>query len=593
MAIVFACSMLQAACEGLTLGVMFLAVDVLSKPSQGAGILFSRPPFNSLPNLAQSFSGITGFQAFTFLLTLAVLFKVLQGVAMYVSAVSNGYFAHRVSRQLTSQLHGQILNYTYPCASHYRVGELQYINAAGPAAVVAEINNMNQLFITFLLLITYLAVLVKLSPWLLIAAVGLGGISTAVQNYLLPRVEKRAYLSTSLGKELNSRMTENIQGLRLLHTSGYLEEASAEVDRQTHALEHNSRGQVRLLSINGPLTIILPIVMIAMIAWLSVFFFGQRNSGILPSLVTFVVALQRLNGSIGSITDAQIKFKNNAANISLLNEFLSPDDKEFRGKSGRPYNSFNRDIRFNNVSLSYSPDTSPALEAIDILIPKTHTIALVGSSGAGKSSIADLLAGLYMPTQGRITIDGIDLRDFELASWQKHIGVVSQDTFLFNASIAANISFAAPHVSMEEIRFAAEQAQAAGFIEKLPQGFNTLVGERGYRLSGGQRQRISLARAIVRNPDLLILDEATSALDTESERLVQQAIDRFERKHTILVIAHRLSTVVNADRIYVLDHGRVIEQGDHSQLLEQGGRYALLWQQQVKSNPLKGVPLSS
>jgi ATP-binding cassette subfamily B protein/subfamily B ATP-binding cassette protein MsbA len=146
---------------------------------------------------------------------------------------------------------------------------------------------------------------------------------------------------------------------------------------------------------------------------------------------------------------------------------------------------------------------------------------------------------------------------------------------------------------LADVQFAAQQAQASGFIEKLPEGYNTLVGERGYRLSGGQRQRLSLARAILRNPDLLILDEATSALDTESERLVQEAIDRFDRKHTILVIAHRLSTIVNADQIYVLDQGRVVEQGNHHELLQQGGRYALLWQQQVravKTNPVPVIP---
>ena len=217
----------------------------------------------------------------------------------------------------------------------------------------------------------------------------------------------------------------------------------------------------------------------------------------------------------------------------------------------------------------------------------------MGSSGAGKSSIADLLAGLYDPTAGEILIDGTELQRFDLASWQKRIGVVSQDTFLFNATIAANISFGTPGARLEDVKLAAQQAQATGFIENLPDGFNTLVGERGYRLSGGQRQRISLARAILRQPDLLILDEATSALDTESERLVQEAIDRFDNKHTILVIAHRLSTIVNADQIYVLDQGRVIEQGNHSHLLHLDGRYSRLWQQQVKSRKANSLPLSN
>jgi ATP-binding cassette subfamily B protein/subfamily B ATP-binding cassette protein MsbA len=210
-------------------------------------------------------------------------------------------------------------------------------------------------------------------------------------------------------------------------------------------------------------------------------------------------------------------------------------------------------------------------------------VALVGSSGAGKSSIADLLVGLYDASEGQILIDGTPLPDFDLISWQQHLGVVSQDTFLFNATIAENISHGSPNSSRAEIVAAAEKAQAHGFISDLSDGYDTLIGERGYLLSGGQRQRLSLARAILRKPELLILDEATSALDTQSERLVQQAIDQFERQHTVLVIAHRLSTIVKADQICVLEKGQIVEQGNHQELLERKGIYASLWRQQVNT----------
>ncbi len=580
----FFSSLLQAACEGLTLGVMFLAVEVLSKPATSLVDLGSKPLFKGLPQASEFLNSLTSFQAFTYLLTLAVVLKLLQAAGMYLGGLSNGYFGNRVSRRITSMLHSQILDFTFSCASRYRVGELQYINNSGPGAVISEINNFNGVFLTILLFFTYLLVLLRLSPWLLIAAIGLGAISVIIQKFLLPRVERRALLNTSLGTELTSRITENIQGLRLLHTTGFLDDAAVEVDRQTHSLEHNQRAITRLLAVNGPLTLVLPILMIAIIAWLSILFFGQRSSGILPSLVTFVVALQRLNGSIGSIADSMLKFKSNSANLKLLNSFLVSGDKEYRRKGGVRYEGLRREICLQDVCLRYSADLKPALQNVNIHIPVGCTVALVGSSGAGKSSIADLLSGLYQPSAGIISIDGVNLHEFNVPSWQKRIGVVSQDTFLFNATIAENISFGTPTADMDDIRLAAIQSQAAIFIENLPDGFNTLVGERGYRLSGGQRQRISLARAILRNPDLLLLDEATSALDTESERLVQEAIDRFDRKHTILVIAHRLSTIVNADRIYVLDEGRVIEQGNHNELLEKGGRYSRLWQQQVKTN---------
>jgi subfamily B ATP-binding cassette protein MsbA len=583
------CSIIQAASEGLTLGVMFLAVQVLSKPPGKVFEIGQNPLFNFIPHLTKSLDGLTSFQAFTILLTLAVILKIIQGAAMYVGSLAIGDFGSRVSCRLKSGLHAQILNFSFSCASRYRVGDLLYINSSGPGAVINEINNYNGILTTTLLLLTYLAVLIRLSPWLLFAAIVMGGISILVQQYVLPRAGKLAKISTELGIELSSRMTENIQGLRLLHTSGYLDEAASEVDRRAQLLQKNAGGQIRLGAINGPVTLVLPILMIAVIAWLSLLFFGQRSSGVLPSLVTFVVALQRLNGSIGGLSSLVLSRKVNEALLNVLNNFLLKEDKQFRRKTNETYRGFNRDIQLQNVELVYSADLAPALSGVNILIPKGHTIALVGSSGAGKSSIADLLAGLYEPSHGRILVDGTDLRTFDPQSWQKRIGVVSQDTFLFNASIADNITFGTPGATQADLEFAAKHAQAAGFISKLPDGFNTLVGERGYKLSGGQRQRLSLARAILRDPDLLILDEATSALDTESERLVQEAIDQFDRQHTILVIAHRLSTIVNADCIFVLDHGQVIEQGNHNELLAKEGRYARLWQQQVKASKIKKV----
>ena len=302
-----------------------------------------------------------------------------------------------------------------------------------------------------------------------------------------------------------------------------------------------------------------------------------------PSLVTFVVASQRLNGTFGTIATSLAALNTNAALLDLLNKLLEPADKQFRRRSGFTFKSLQQGITLRNLTLQYGPELQPALRNINLNIPSGSTVALVGSSGAGKSSLADLLVGLYEPTEGQMLVDGKPLNDFDLISWQQQLGVVSQDTFLFNATIAENISHGSPNATRAQIVEAAEKAQAAGFISDLPDGYDTLIGERGYLLSGGQRQRLSLARAILRDPELLILDEATSALDTQSERLVQQAIDQFERQHTVLVIAHRLSTIVKADLICVLEKGQIVEQGNHQELLEKHGIYAGLWRQQVNT----------
>jgi len=575
------CNLLQAAAEGATLGVVFLAVDLLSKPA-GQTIEWSSKGFlGSLPQLAAGLNAMPRNQLFLMILGLAVLLKLLQSLAMYLGSLAMGYYSARTSSRLMAMIHSHILGFSFACASRYRVGDLLYVAGASPNAVMNEINIVSNITLTILMMLTYLAVLLSLSPWLLVAALVMGGLLSLVQQQLLPRIRTRSFIGTELERNLSGRITENIQGLRLLHTSGELDEADKGVYERTGDLEVNKRAATQLNSITGPINTFLPILMIAGIAGLSLLLFGSRNSGVLPSLVTFVVALQRLNGTFGTVAASLGSLNTNSAPLDLLNKLLEPADKQFRRRGGLTFKSLQQAISLRNVTLQYSPELQPALRNLNLEIPRGSTVALVGSSGAGKSSIADILVGLYDATEGQILIDGRPLPDFDLISWQQHLGVVSQDTFLFNASIAENISHGTPDSTRAQIIEAAEKAQAAGFISDLPDGYDTLIGERGYILSGGQRQRLSLARAILRDPELLILDEATSALDTQSERLVQQAIDQFERQHTVLVIAHRLSTIVKADLICVLEKGQIVEQGNHQELLEKQGIYASLWRQQV------------
>ena len=243
----------------------------------------------------------------------------------------------------------------------------------------------------------------------------------------------------------------------------------------------------------------------------------------------------------------------------------------------KPLSELKESIKLTNVSFQYENSDTQLLENISITIPKGEILAIVGSSGSGKTTIVDLIPRFYDVTDGSISIDGVDIRQLSLENLRSFMGIVSQDTILFNDTVANNISYGQSDAKLDNIRDAAEASNALDFINELPDGFDTIIGEKGARLSGGQRQRLSIARAILKNPDILILDEATSALDTESERKVQEAIDNLMKGRTVIVIAHRLSTITKADRIIVLDKGKIVESGTHEELLSMNGKYSQLY----------------
>jgi subfamily B ATP-binding cassette protein MsbA len=238
-------------------------------------------------------------------------------------------------------------------------------------------------------------------------------------------------------------------------------------------------------------------------------------------------------------------------------------------------------VEFENVDFEYI-EGEPVLRDISLKVEPGEVVALVGSSGSGKSTLVDLIPGFYTPDSGRVLIDGHDVRDLNLNALRTNMGIVTQEVILFHDTILNNIAYGMKDVPLDDVKAAAKAANADEFIKKLPDNYGTIIGDRGLKLSGGQRQRISIARAILKNPPILLLDEATSALDTESEHLVQEAIDRLVRDRTTIVIAHRLSTIQNVDRIYLLEAGRVVQVGTHDELLALGGRYKELYKMQFQ-----------
>ncbi|HXP38378.1 MAG TPA: ABC transporter ATP-binding protein, partial [Solirubrobacteraceae bacterium] len=300
------------------------------------------------------------------------------------------------------------------------------------------------------------------------------------------------------------------------------------------------------------------------------------NAISIGTVVAFTTLQTRLLFPIQSLLSVGLEVQTSLALFGRIFEYLDLPVDIVERPDAKKMSDVRGDVRLQDVWFRYAPDSPWTLSGISTEIPAGTTTALVGETGSGKTTLAYLVARLYEPERGSVSIDGIDIRDMTLASLADTVGLVSQETYLFHASIRENLRFACPDASDEQIEDAARAAQIHELISSLPDGYDTPVGERGYRFSGGEKQRMAIARTVLRNPPVLILDEATSALDNETERAVQQALDELARGRTTIAIAHRLTTIRDADQILVLDGGQIAERGTHEELLELGGRYAEL-----------------
>jgi ATP-binding cassette subfamily B protein/subfamily B ATP-binding cassette protein MsbA len=569
----FNANVLSAILEGSTFGLIFLALEVIQKQSQ---INFDDYPVLNNAFISNILNNLGPGKLFIILIIVAVIFQFLKNSLSYLGSITAGYLSTRISVQMTERVFRQIMSLSFPCSSRYKIGDLGGYMAQASRAIGTQVNVLNGLAVSLLTTIAYIAVLLSISVPLSAVTIIICGLLIATQKYFLPKIAKTSVEATTAGVELGKQTTESLQALRLIHTFARQSLAISEVHRLNRILIPIQDKQIQLVNIISPLAQMINMLTVAGILILG-FAFLKNSQSVLPSLATFIIALNRISAQFTGISRFINQLAQNSGDFKRLEDILTSDDKEFSRLGGKTFTGLTQAIKFDQVCLQYPNTEKPALENLTLELKKGKVTALVGTSGAGKSSIADLLIALYEPTQGAILVDGIDLREYTLETWRSHLGVVSQDTFVFNNSIADNIRYGKLDATDEKVIQAAQAAQAHNFIEDLPQGYDTLVGERGFRLSGGQRQRLALARAILRQPEILILDEATSALDTQSERLVQEALAMFQQDKTVLVIAHRLSTIVNADKICVLEKGQLVEEGNHSQLLAKAGKYAKYW----------------
>ncbi|MDB9884442.1 ABC transporter ATP-binding protein/permease [Candidatus Marinimicrobia bacterium] len=335
--------------------------------------------------------------------------------------------------------------------------------------------------------------------------------------------------------------------------------------------------RARLDLISAPVTESFGVIIGVVLLWYGGLEVLSNKGVSAEDFIRFIVILFSILGPIKQMSNVNLRIQTGAASAERIFELLDTPPEIVEDLNPVDLKVFKNSIEFNKVHFEYNDGDNLVLDQVTFSIKKGEVVAMVGPSGSGKSTIADLIPRFYDVTTGSIQIDGHDIRKATLSSIRGNMGIVTQEVILFNDTIKNNIAYAQPNVSDEAIRKAAEAANALDFIEKSPKGFNTLIGERGVNLSGGQKQRLAIARALLKNPPILILDEATSALDTESEKKVQNAIENLMKDRTALVIAHRLSTVQNADKIIVIDEGKVVEIGTHNQLYKNDGLYRRLY----------------
>jgi ABC-type multidrug transport system fused ATPase/permease subunit len=506
---------------------------------------------------------------------------IIKNICLYISNVNINDLQLKVGCSLRKLCIERFLKLEVSFHNQSNVGKLlSYVNEQAQRSELLSTSLM-EIIREMLMVFILLSILIALSPILtLITVISLLFVSLLLKS-VLNSVHKYGRKAANSIDELSSFITELLSGIRVIKS---FNSESMELERTDKFLEIRylaELGAFKYTSAIVPLTEIAGITILLLLLAVGSTLLFSIGGGSLPLLLAYIYTLLRLIPRMNHLNNLRSQLALLSGSLEAIYNFLSSTNDLHLPNGQKIYRDSMSGISFQNVNFTFPSNTEPTLKNVSFNVEKGSTTALVGSSGSGKSTLVDLVMRFYDIDSGSIKIDEYDLRDFQIKSWRKSIAMVSQDTFLFHTSIRENIAYGRPDATDLEIIEAAKKAYAYEFIQELPQGFETVVGDRGSRLSGGQRQRIAIARAILRDPDLLILDEATSALDSNSERIVQKAIEEVSQDRTVIVIAHRLSTIEKADNIVVMDNGSIVEQGTHQELLALQGKYWSLYNSQI------------
>jgi subfamily B ATP-binding cassette protein MsbA len=545
-----------------------------------------------LPSVLQKLLQLTGAQGEQQLLLMMglIIFAILiKNAATYTSLLVSARLTQTLSSSIRKEGLQMLLDVDLEFYHRNKAGDL--LNQLGGEVMrtADSVKVAIQMLTTSITLLVFIGILVSLSWQLTLIATGLSLLVSLLSQFFIYRAKCSGKKLSAVSARYSVALLEMLSGMRLIKASS---QEKAQYEKLVANIEARELAECETqanYAIISPMNEMTGIVTVLVIVIAGKALFAAQMQSLSTLLLMYLLTLFRMLPMIGQLNTLRSQFANTSPSVQVVSEFLRRDRKPIMSVGYLPYRPMQQGIRFEAISFRYPSNDDWTLQDVTLDLPKGTTLALVGSSGAGKSTLADLLPRFYDCNEGCILIDGQDIRSLDVGSLRSAMGIVSQDTFLFSATVFDNIAFGCIDASDEDVVAAAKRANAYEFIQQLPEGFQTQVGDRGVMLSGGQRQRLAIARALLRNPEILILDEATSALDTVSERLVQQAIDDLSRDRTVLVIAHRLSTIQNADQIAVFHQGRVVEVGTHHELLEQNGHYARLYDMQF-DNPTATLP---
>lgn len=543
----------------------------------------TEPLFPALmkPLLDGGFSGANANPFFTplfFALALVGIF-VLRGVFHFVASYCSGWVSNRVVLDLRAAMFARLVKFPAGFFDERSSGALMSKIAYDVAGVTAAATSVLTVMVRdSLAVVGLLAWLFYINWKLTFVALAVFPLVSVVVRLFSRRLREMSRGAQEAMGNLSHVLQETIESHKVVKVFGGQDYESARFRKANEQLRGYNMRQTVPAALTVPITQVLAAIALAIIIYIGLQeSLAQRTT--IGEFVSFVTAMLMILAPLKHLTELSAPLQRGLAAaesvFGLIDEPAEADAGTIK------LNRAQGRVTFEAVSFTYATRREPALVQVDLAIPPGETVALVGGSGGGKTTLVNLLPRFYSPSGGRITLDGHDIQTLTLESLRANIALVSQEVVLFNDTIAANIAYGRlGRTSKEEIVAAAEAAHAMDFIRATPQGLETLIGENGMRLSGGQRQRLAIARALLKNAPLLLLDEATSALDSESERQVQAALEVLMLGRTTLVIAHRLSTIERADRILVLDHGRIVESGRHAELLAARGAYARLYNTQ-------------